>query len=272
MLEKGLKRIADQRRLDVLEMDYIARTGHIGGAMSCLDILTCLYYEIMDVDRIRAHDAVRDRFILSKGHCAEALYSILCDREFFPREELQTYARYGTRLAEHPTKKVPGVEFSTGALGHGLSAGVGMAIGLKKENDAHIYVLMGDGEQTEGSVWEAAMAAAKYKLDNLTAIIDRNRLQISGNTEDVMPLDSLVDKYRTFGFYAIECDGHNPEELCTALTARVEGKPAVVIANTIKGKGVSLMENKAEWHHLVPAAEDYLEAKKEIMERLEGIG
>lgn len=270
MDEKKLKAIADQRRLDVLEMDYSSQCGHIGGAMSCLDILTCLYYDVMDVDKILAHEADRDRFIMSKGHAAEALYSVLCDRGFFPKEELATYAKFGTRLPEHPSKKLPGIEIATGALGHGLSAGVGMAIGLKEKNGAHVYVLMGDGEQAEGSIWEAAMAAAKYKLDNLTAIIDRNRLEISGNTEDVMPLDSLADKYRAFGFHIVECDGHDPKTLCAALKVRVNDKPVVVIANTIKGKGVSFMENKAGWHHMVPTEENCEMARHEISCLLNG--
>lgn len=267
---KKLKVIADQRRLDVLEMDYASKCGHIGGAMSCMEILTCLYYAVMDVDKIIAHHEDRDRFIMSKGHATEALYSILGDKGFFPKEELKTYARFGTRLPEHPSKKLSGIEIATGALGHGASAGVGMAIGLKQKNQAHVYVLMGDGEQAEGSIWEAAMSAAKYKLDNLTMIIDRNRLEISGDTEDVMPLNSLSDKYRAFGFHVIECDGHDPRELCAALKTRVKDKPVAIIANTVKGKGISFMENKAGWHHMVPTEANCETARYEIMCRMNG--
>ncbi len=188
-----LKRISFNRRLDVLEMVRAAGTGHIGGSMSCMDILVSLYYEIMDTDMIHAGAAERDRFILSKGHCAEALYTVLADKGFFPKELLRTYAAFDTILAEHPTKKVPGVEVATGALGHGLSVGVGMAVGLKADkSSSHIYVLMGDGEQAEGAVWEAVMSAAKFGLDNLTALIDRNRLQISGSTEEIMPLEIIM--------------------------------------------------------------------------------
>lgn len=268
---KKLKIIADRRRMDILEMDCAAHTGHIGGAMSSIDVLTCLYYQVMDVEKIRALQADRDRFILSKGHCAEALYAVLCDRGFFTKDVLKTYARFGTVLAEHPTKKVPGVEIATGALGHGFSAGVGMAVGLRGANAAHVYVLMGDGEQAEGSVWEAAMAAAKYQLDNLTVIIDRNRLQISGSTEDVMPLDDLAGKYRAFGFHVAECDGHDTAAVCDALSLRVKDKPVAVIAGTIKGKGVSFMENKAEWHHQVPTEENVRVAELEITQRLEAM-
>ena len=271
MSEKELKRIAYMLRLDVLETDYAAKAGHIGGAMSCLEILTCLYYEVMDVEKIRAHDDDRDRFIMSKGHSADALYNVLCDRGFFSKEELRTYAQFGTKLAEHPTKKVPGIEIATGALGHGFSAGAGMAIGLKGKNKAHIYVLMGDGEQSEGAVWEAAMAASKYQLDNLTAIVDRNRLQITGSTEEVMPLDNLADKYSAFGFNVVTCDGHEPKALCAALRTSKKDKPTMVIAETTKGKGISLMENKAEWHHGVLTEENYIEAKEEILKRLDGM-
>lgn len=265
-----IARLADERRLDVVKMDYHAHTGHIGGAMSCAEILCTLYYGIMDIQKIKNRAPDRDRFILSKGHCAEMLYAVLCDCGFFPKAELESYAAFHTKLAEHPTKKVNGVEIATGALGHGASAGTGMALALKMDKiPAHVYVLMGDGEQAEGSVWEAAMAAAKYKLDNLTYIIDRNRLQISGNTEDVMPLDKLSEKYAAFGFEVTECNGHSVSELKKALSFRSEGKPVAVIANTVKGKGISYMENKAEWHHTVPTKEQAAIAEQEITKRLE---
>ncbi|MDR1062119.1 MAG: transketolase [Clostridiales bacterium] len=213
-----LKRIAHRRRLDVLEMVKAAGTGHIGGSMSCMDILVCLYYEAMDARKILARDEGRDRFILSKGHCAEALYAVYADLGLIPKEALGTYAAFGTILAEHPSMKVSGVEAATGALGHGLSIGVGMALGLRADGRrARVYVLMGDGELAEGSVWEAAMSAAKYGLDRLVAIIDRNRLQISGDTEDIMPLESLPEKFRAFGWDVRACDGHDPASICAAL-------------------------------------------------------
>lgn len=267
-----LKKVSFERRMDVLDMVYHARTGHIGGSMSCMDILTVLYYRILDLEKIKQHRPERDRFILSKGHCAEALYAVLAGCGFFPREQLNRYACFDTPLAEHPTRKVPGVEVATGALGHGLSIGVGMALAaLRDGNSAHVYVLMGDGEQGEGSVWEAAMAAAKYRLGNLTAIIDRNRLQISGNTEDVMPLAPLAQRYRSFGWNSVECDGHSTQELEAALLMRAPHRPTVVIANTVKGYGSVLMENRAEWHHLVPNAGQYEQIRAELAQRMEAI-
>ena len=272
-MESSLAQIACQRRLDVLEMVYAHKSGHIGGSMSCMDILTALYYEVMDTDKILAGAPERDRFVLSKGHCAEALYAVLAGRGFFPREELATFTEFGTRLAEHPTRKIPGVEVATGALGHGLPVGVGMALGLKADGcHAHVYVLMGDGEQAEGSVWEAAMAAAKYGLDNLTAIIDRNRLQISGGTEDVMPLDDLGARYAAFGFEVVCCDGHDFAQLLPALRHRAPGRPVALIADTVKGKGCALMENRADWHHLIPNAEQYACIQGDLAATLAGLG
>lgn len=264
MNSMDLKWIAKDRRLDVLEMVRAAKTGHIGGSMSCMDILVCLYYQVMDTQKILAGGFDRDRFILSKGHCAEALYTILADLGFMPKDTLKTYAVFDTILAEHPTMKVPGVEAATGALGHGLSLGVGMAIGLKAANSpAHIYVLMGDGEQAEGSNWEAAMAASKHKLCNLTVVIDRNRLQISGDTEEVMPIEDLADKYRAFGFECRTCDGHDPESLITSIT-QPHNRPLCVIAKTIKGYGSPIMANKADWHHLVPNDAEYAQIKADL--------
>ncbi len=270
MDDKQLIRIAMQRRLDVLEMVKTAQTGHIGGSMSSMDILTCLYYRVMDTERIKRASLRRDRFVMSKGHCAEALYAILADLGFFDKALLKTYAAFDTMLAEHPTRKVPGVEAATGALGHGLPLGVGMGIGLAADGSgAQVYVLMGDGEQAEGSVWEAAMAAAKYKLENLTAIIDRNRLQITGGTEDVMPLDDLAAKYAAFGWECRTCNGHEPGDILRALTEkRQAGKPLAVIANTVKGYGSPVMENKADWHHLVPSETQYAAIKADLTAKL----
>ena len=266
---RTLEITACRRRLDIVNMIYRAKTGHIGGSLSSIDMLTALFYHVMDVEKIRAKDADRDRFILSKGHSVEGFYSILADHGFFPKEELETYAQFKTRLACHPTKKIPGVEVSTGSLGHGLPIGVGMALSLKRDgSDAHVYVIMGDGEQGEGSVWEAAMAGPTYQLDNLTAIVDRNHLQISGNTENVMHLEPLGERYRAFGWNVIEIDGNDFSQIIPALLTRVPGKPTAIISNTIKGKGVSLMEDQAAWHHKVPSAEQYQQALTELNERL----
>jgi transketolase len=265
----NLDKKAYELRLDVLEMVFNHKSGHIGGSFSSMNILTALYYAVMDDSRIKAGDPARDRFILSKGHNAEALYAVLADRGFFDKSELDTFTCFGTRLAEHPSHKLPGVEVSTGALGHGLSIGVGLAIGLKTtEPESHVYVLMGDGELAEGSVWEAAMSAGKYGLSNLTAIIDRNRLQISGCTEEVMPLDDLTAKLKAFGFAVCECDGNSCEELIPMLKTRVPGKPVAVIANTVKGYGSEVIENKAGWHHAIPNEEQYKTIKEDLKSRM----
>ena len=264
-----MKKIAFERRLDVLDMVMASKSGHIGGSMSCMDILVTLYYRVMDVGGILAGDDVRDRFILSKGHCAEALYSVLADRGFIPKESLRTFAEFDTPLSGHPTKKVRGVEAATGALGHGLPLGVGMAMG----SAGRVFVLMGDGELAEGTVWEAAMAAAKFRLANLTAVIDRNRLQISGGTEDVMPLEDLGAKFRSFGWELRTCNGHEPGEIADAVTKdRPDGRPLAVIAETVKGYGSAVTENKADWHHSVPNAEQYGQIKSDLKRGRDGRG
>lgn len=273
MKKSDLIRIACQRRLDVLDMVFASKAGHIGGSFSSMDVLVSLYYILMDTSRILAGDPGRDRFVLSKGHCAEALYTVLADTGFIPKSELQTFTRFGTRLAEHPTKGIPGIEIATGALGHGLSAAVGMALALKMDGlPAHVYCLMGDGEQAEGSVWEAAMAAAKFGLDNLTAIVDRNNLQISGCTEEVMPCGDLTCKYQAFGWNTAVCDGHDFDELLPALQIRAAGLPTVVIAETVKGRGSPVMENIAEWHHQIPTAVEYEQIKADLAKTLQEVG
>lgn len=270
-MDNNLEKIAYEMRLDVLEMVFRCKSGHIGGSMSCMDILATLYFSVLDIEKIEGLSPERDRFILSKGHCAEALYAVLARAGFISKDELSTFTKFGTRLAEHPTNKLPGVEFATGALGHGFSVGVGMAIGLKKDQSkAHVYILSGDGELTEGSIWEAAMSASKYRLDNLTWIIDRNRLQISGNTEDIMPLENLKEKLKAFGFETLVCDGHEYDELEKAFRVRTNGVPVAVIANTIKGKGSSVMENKVDWHHQIPNEQQYEEIKRDILRRIGG--
>lgn len=260
-----LKRIAYTRRLEVLEMVHRTGSGHIGGDMSCMDALVTLYYEVMDVQKMRQGAADADHFILSKGHCGEALYTVLADKGFFPKSQLETYAKFHTRLAEHPTHGLPGVDIATGALGHGLSVACGMALGLKRGGcGGHIYTLMGDGEQAEGSIWEAAMFAGKYNLDNLTAIVDRNHLQISGTTEEVMPLGDLCARYAQLGWNAIPCNGHDYSAMRTAFLTHKAGMPTVVVLDTIKGKGSPVMENQAEWHHLIPNDEQYLQIRSDL--------
>jgi transketolase len=268
-----LKRIAWERRLTVLEMVYRAKAGHIGGSFSCMDILTLLYDAVMDTQKIIRRDADRDRVVLSKGHCAEALYAVLADQGFFPKEELVSFAAFDTRLAEHPSAKLPGIEIGTGALGHGIAAAAGMAYGLKQDGSAAtVYVLMGDGELAEGSVWEAAMGAAKFGLDRLVAFIDRNGLQISGETEQVMPMESLEAKFTAFGWAVARCNGHEPAALLAALRPHDTGKPLAIIANTVKGYGTTALEGNAECHHLIPTLEQYEQIKAELQARIAAIG
>lgn len=246
-----------------LQMIYQAKAGHLGGTMSVVDILVALYYHKMNVDPSNPAIENRDRFILSKGHSVESLYCVLADKKFFPETELEKYSSFGSRLFGHPTVKVPGIEICSGALGHGMPAAVGMAIGARLSGIENMtYAVMGDGEQAEGAIWEAAMAAANYKLDNLVGIVDRNMLQISGCTEDVMALESLADKWRAFGWSVKEIDGNDMEQVVAALDALPfeKGKPSLILAHTVKGKGICFAENIAKWHHGVPNEEQYEEA------------
>ena len=271
---RDLERIAIERRMDLIQLIYDAKGGHTGGALSSVDILVSLYYSVMKIDPINPKWEQRDRFILSKGHSVEGYYTILSDLGFFPKEELKTYGKFGTRLIGHPTVKVPGIEMNTGALGHGLSVAVGMALaGKMDEKEYKVYALMGDGEQAEGSVWEAAMAGGNYCLDNLIGIIDRNKLQISGNTEQVMKLESLADKWSSFGWEVLAVDGHDMEQLVETFKSipLKQGKPHLIIANTIKGKGISFTENVAKWHHGVPSSEQLELALKELAAQLEEV-
>lgn len=268
-----LKIKATQIRLDLINMIYESKSGHIGGSLSSADILTVLYYNVMNVDPNNPNWEERDRFILSKGHSVEAYYSVLADKGYFPKEELKTYCKFGTRLIGHPNNKIPGVEMNTGALGHGLSIAVGMALGAKMDNKSfRVFALMGDGELAEGSNWEAAMAASHYKLNNLIGIVDRNKLQISGNTEEVMSLEPLEDKWKSFGWDVLTTDGNDIEKLLdtfnTAITS-ANDKPKLILAYTTKGKGVKFIENKANWHHRVPTEEEYKAAISELQELME---
>lgn len=258
---------AAQIRKDVLAMIHGAKTGHTGGALSSTDIMTALYYGVMNIDPKQAQDKNRDRFILSKGHSVEPLWCILADQGFFDKKELETFSAFGTRLIGHPNNKVAGVEMNTGSLGHGISVASGMALKAKRKGDPFkVFVLMGDGEQAEGSVWEGAMFASHYQLDNLLAIIDRNRLQISGDTEDVMSLEPLADKWAAFGWHVVNVDGNNMKDLLDALGSGPEhkGKPTLIMANTVKGKGVSFIENKPGWHHKVPTDDQLAQANSEL--------
>lgn len=267
MKTECLQAKAKQIRKDVVEMVYHAKAGHIGSSLSDTDIMTTLYYGVLNVDPKNPSLEDRDRFILSKGHAVESYYVILADKGFFPKEELKTFSQFGSRLIGHPNNKVPGVEMNTGALGHGLSIAVGMALAAKKDRKSYrVFTLMGDGEQAEGSVWEAAMAAAHYQLDNLVAIIDRNKLQITGKTEAVMGLEPLEEKWKSFGWEVIPADGHDVEKLQQVLSATpaVNNKPTLIMAYTIKGKGISFMENIPHWHHGVPTAEEYQQAIAEL--------
>jgi len=264
---KDLERKATEIRIEVLKMIMQASAGHIGGAFSSIDILTALYYGEMNVDPKNPECEDRDRFILSKGHIVEALWAILADKGFIEKEELKTFSQFGTRLIGHPNNKVAGVEMNTGSLGHGLSVATGIALAAKLDKKLYrAYTLMGDGELAEGSIWEAAMFAAHYQLDNLVAIIDRNGLQISGETEEVMGLESLSAKWKSFGWEVVEVNGHDMKQLIEVLsqTPLMSGKPTIIIANTIKTKGILFAENVASWHHHVPTEEQYELALSEL--------
>ena len=271
MLITDLKLQAEKSRRRLIEIIYNARAGHTGGDLSILNVMTALYFHILNVDKDNLDNPDRDRFILSKGHCVEALFVILEAKGILKKEVLDTLGQFNSPLAGHPTREVPGIEMCSGALGHGLSIGVGMAIAAKMDNRPYrTFVVMGDGEQGEGSIYEAAMAAAHYKLGNLVAVIDRNRLQISGNTEDVMALDCLVEKWESFGWNVIDVNGDDMEDIVAKLESinYTSDEPHMVIANTTKGKGVSFMENVAKWHHGVPSPEQYEQALAEIDERI----
>lgn len=269
MNKENLIFISKNVRKNIIEMLCESKSGHPGGSLSCADIVTYLYYEKMNIDVNNPKWEQRDRFVLSKGHAAPALYSVLAEKGFFPKEELKTLRKTGGLLQGHPdSKHVPGVDVSTGSLGQGISNAVGMALGLKAQNNnARVYAVLGDGELQEGLVWEASMAAAHYKLGNLVAIVDFNGLQIDGKNEEVMGISPLDEKFRGFGFNVIECDGHDYEELDKAFknAEETKGKPTVIIAKTVKGKGVSFMENQAGWHGQAPNKEQTEQAITEIM-------
>lgn len=274
MNTKELRLQAEKNRKRLLEVAFSAQAAHLGGGLSCLNILTALYFKILSIDPSNPKDPARDRFIMSKGHSVESLYVTLESRGFFSRELTDTLGKFGSILAGHPTVDVPGIEVNTGSLGHGLSVGVGIALAAKMNQDKYkVFVLMGDGEQDEGSIYEAAMAANHYKLDNLVAIIDRNGLQISGSTEELMALESINQRWTALGWDVYEMDGDNIEEILSTYSKVnfSNQKPHLLIAHTTKGKGVSYMENAPEWHHKVPSKEQYDLAINEIMVKINSI-
>lgn len=260
-------------RKRTIEIIGNAAGGHIGGSLSAVDILVALHFDIMNIDPKNPEMKGRDRFIMSKGHSVESYYSTLESCGFITAEMLDTYGKFNSLLAGHPTRKVPGIEVNSGALGHGLSVGVGLALAAKRSGESYMtYVLMGDGEHGEGSIMEAAAAAGHYKLNNLVAIIDRNQLQISGRTEEVCAVDDLEGKYRACGWNVDECNGHDMNELLQVFrNARQSEKPTFIIAHTVKGKGVSFMENRAGWHHKLPSKEQIELAFAELDKQMEEI-
>lgn len=255
------------RRLG-LEMVYQCASGHLGGSFSAMDILAVLYFHVMRVDPAAPREETRDRFVLSKGHCTPALYPILAQRGFFPKEELSMFRRIDGHMSGHAEMRhVKGVDMSTGSLGQGISAAVGMALAGKMDQQDHrVYAVLGDGEVEEGQVWEAAMSAAKYHLDNLCAVVDVNGLQIDGATADVMPSEPLDQKFAAFGWHVLPVDGHDVEALAAAFekAKSLAGAPTVILAKTVKGKGVSFMENDAGWHGKAPNGEQYEQARAEL--------
>lgn len=266
-----LEKKACDIRADVVTLIHKAGCGHIGGDMSEVEALVALYYKHLNCSPENAADPDRDRFVLSKGHSVETLYCILADRGYFDKAELmETYSAYGSRFIGHPNNKIPGIEMNSGSLGHGLSVAVGMAKAGKMDGrDYHVYAVLGDGELAEGSVWEGVMAGGHFKLDNLTVLVDRNRLQISGSTEDVMAQDSQEARWAAFGWNVVSIPGNDMAAVDSALTLAKEtkGKPTVIILNTTKGCGVSFMENLAVWHHKVMDDAQYETAMAEIAER-----
>jgi len=269
---RELAAIATRARLAGLSAVYGCQSGHLGGSFSAIDVLTVLYQDVMRIDPKRPDLPGRDRFVLSKGHCTPALYPTLALRGFFPAEDLRLFRSIEGHLSGHAEMHhVAGVDMSTGSLGQGLSAAVGMALaGKLDKKDYRVYAMMGDGEIEEGQIWEAAMAAAKYRLDNLCGIVDVNGLQIDGKTADVMPSEPLDRKWEAFGWNVLKIDGHDCAAIREAFdkAAAAEGKPTVILAATVKGKGVSFMENDAGWHGKAPNDEQYAQAKRELEARL----
>lgn len=270
---ENLKQKAYALRQDVVRMIMAGKAGHIGGDMSVMDVMVSLYFHAMNISPENMNDPDRDMFVLSKGHCVESLYAVLAAKGFFPIEQvIDEYSQFGSKFIGHPNNKLPGIEMNSGSLGHGLPVAIGMALAEKMDHrDARVYVIMGDGELAEGSVWEGAMSATQYKLDNLVAIIDRNRLQISGTTEEVMHQDSAEERFAAFGWHVLSVPGNDIDALNAAFdeAKTVKGKPTLVVANTVKGCGSPVMENKAAWHHHVPTQEEYEQIMQDLKAREE---
>lgn len=262
-----LERIANQLRIDILTMLTEAGSGHTGGSLSCVEIILTIYSYKLRFDPKDPQREDRDRFILSKGHGCPTLYAVLAYFGFFPKRELNSLRRLGSLLQGHPQLGLPGLEASTGSLGQGLSIANGMALAAKLDKkDIRVYCLLGDGEINEGQIWEAAMTSAHYRLDNLCAVIDFNKLQIDGFLCDVKNIEPVKDKWHSFGWHVIEIDGHNFTQIMDALdeAQEIKEKPALILAHTVKGKGISFMENKVEWHGIVPKPEELERALKEL--------
>lgn len=257
---------AKQLRADILKMLYTCQSGHPGGSLSCVEILMALYYNAAKIDPKNPHWEDRDRIVLSKGHACPAMYAILADLGYFPREDLWELRQIGSHLQGHPDMlKTPGVDANTGSLGQGVSIAGGMAMAAKqKKADYHVYAILGDGEMQEGLVWEAAMSAAHYKLDNLTVLLDYNGLQIDGTNDEVMSIGDICAKYRAFGFTCLTVDGHDIGAIVEALKVPSDGKPKFICCKTHKGRGVSFMEDQFGWHGKAPNADEYAKAIKEL--------
>ncbi len=268
-----LKVMSYELRQNVLDMIISGKGGHIGGDMSVMDVLVTLYFKVMNVSPDNIYDPDRDRFVLSKGHSVEALYAVLAKKGFFPiKQVISEFSHFGSKFIGHPNNKLPGIEMNSGSLGHGLPVAVGMALASRMDGRLYrTYVVLGDGELAEGSVWEGAMAASHYKLDNLCAVVDRNRLQISGSTEDVMHHDDLEARFTAFGWHVIQVNGHDYDALFAAFdeAKATKGQPTVLIANTIKGYGSPVMENKAGWHHHLPNEAEYQQITADLAARKE---
>ena len=272
----NLKALAYELRENTMDIIMSGKAGHIGGDMSVMEILTELYFDQMNISPENMEDSDRDKFVMSKGHSMEAYYAVLAKKGFFPQEEVvEKFSKFDSQYIGHPNNKLPGIEMNSGSLGHGLPVCVGMALASRMNGQkCRVYTVMGDGELAEGSVWEGAMAAAHYKLDNLCAVVDRNRLQISGNTEDVMAHDDLYERFRAFNWHVIDVkDGNDIDQLKAAFEEAKEtkGKPSVLIANTVKGKGSPVMENKANWHHKVPSEDELAQIRRDLKERKEAL-
>ncbi len=262
-------------RQDVVDIIVSGGGGHIGGDMSCMEILLTLYHR-MNVDPSNPEDPDRDRFVLSKGHCVETLYAVLADRGFLDLDEVKAkFSKFGSEYIGHPHNTLPGIEMNSGSLGHGLSVSVGMALAGRMDGKKYrVYTLMGDGELAEGSIWEALMAGGHYRLDNLCAVVDRNHLQISGSTEDVMAHHDLHARFAAFDWHVIDvADGNDIGQLNAAFdeAEKTKGRPTIIIANTVKGLGSPLMENKAGWHHHLPNQEEYAQITKDLTARKEAL-